>query len=217
MTRPIAILGLALVLVARPAAAQTVSLTPIDPTRWDASVTLGWLGGDKSDIAEPWNNWYDTFATSVDVGRYWTPHLKTEVGTTLTTSGAVYSQRQVVLPGRPAPVFFTREHRFSLRALYLSASYQAFENAWAHPFVTAGVQLGWERERFENWPPTRELAPRLPPGDTPGTTFDVRPFLAGGAKLYVHENGFIRTDLSTAFDRHGATRVSWRIGAGIDF
>lgn len=218
MTRSIAaVLGVALVLAARPAGAQTISLTPIDPAVWDASVTVGWLGGDKSQIAERWNDWYDTFATSLDVGRYWTPHLKTEVGATFTTGGTVYSQQQAIVPGLRAPVFFTREHRFSLRALNLSASWQAFENAWVHPFVGAGVQVGWEQERADNVPSSREVTPHLPPAGTPGTAFDARPFLSGGAKLYVHERGFIRTDLTTVFDRRGASRVSWRIGAGVDF
>lgn len=217
MTRSIAIFGLALVLWTRPASAQTFTLTPINPAAWDASVTLGWLGGDKTPLAEPWNNWYDTFATSIDVGRYWATHLKTEVGTTLTSKGDVYSQQQIAVPGRPGPVFFSREHEFSVRALNLSASYQAFENAWVHPFLAAGVHLAWERERVENQLFIRELEGLVPPGDTSRTDVDARPFVSGGAKFYVSERGFIRTDLSTAFDTDGASRVWWRIGGGIDF
>ena len=65
---------------AGPAAAQTINLSPSDPKRWDATVSIGWLGGNKEGIGDRWNEWYDTFATSVDAGRYWTPHFKTELG-----------------------------------------------------------------------------------------------------------------------------------------
>ncbi len=207
-------LGCALLIAAGPAAAQGVTLSPSNPKNWDAAITAGWLGGDKHAIAERYNDWYDTFALSVDAGRYWTPHLKTEIGATLTTEGTVYSQRQV--SGRGGiPVFFSEEHRFSVRAVNLSAAYQFLDNQWAHPFLSAGVQLAWEREQVQQWPLS---GPGLPvPVTQPGTDFDVRPFISGGSKFYVSEQGFFRTDLSAAFDSRGAAIVWWRIGGGFDF
>ena len=219
----IAIVYMALLTGAGPADAQTISLTPTNEKAWDFGINVGWLGGDKEEIAGEWNDWYDTFGTSVDVGRYWTPHLKTEASVTFTTEGDVYSQEQFTLPGQPFPIFFSREHRFGLTALNLSAAYQLFENSWVHPFLGAGVQLGWERHRTETPFPTafgrdgRGPFPVPLTDDPPDTTFDARPFLSGGAKFYVTEQGFLRTDLSAAFDGHGATRLSWRIGGGIDF
>jgi hypothetical protein len=216
VTGRIVILSITLTVCARASAAQTVTLAPVDPKRWDTSVTIGWLGGNKDQIAERWNDWYDTFATSADVGRYWTPHLKTELGATMTSEGSVYSQEAISAPGRPSPIFISREHHFRLRALNLSAAYQFFENAWAHPFLAAGVQLGWERGRTETFPLTSPGFP-LPPSPDSRTRFDAHPFLSGGAKFYVTEEGFIRTDLSAAYDGRGAARVWWRIGGGIDF
>jgi len=219
----LSILSVVAALISHSAIAQTVTLVPSDPKRWDSSVSIGWLGGDKSDIAESWNDWYDTFATSVDVGRYFTPHIKTELGATFTSTGEVYSTDQFVVPTLPSPVFFSREHRFSVNALNVAAAYQWFDNTWVHPFVGAGVQLAWERHRVETPFPTAFTRDGRGPITVPPvaaeseTRFDPRPFLSGGAKFYVSEQGFIRTDLAAAFDGHGATRVTWRIGGGIDF
>jgi hypothetical protein len=223
VTGQIPILSLATFLFAQAAAAQGTSLAPSDPKRWDTSITIGWLGGNKEQLAGEWNDWYDTFATSVDVGRYWTPHFKTDLGATFTTDGDVYSQERFTVPGQSFPVFFSREHRFAIRALNLSAAYQFLENTWVHPFAGAGVQLAWERHRVETPFPTafgrdgRGPFPVPLPPDASGTTFDPRPFVLGGAKFYVSEQGFIRTDLSAAVDGRGATRVWWRVGGGIDF
>jgi hypothetical protein len=192
--------------------AQSISLSPTDPKRWDTSVTVGWLGGNREEIAEPWNDWYDTFATSLQAGRYWTPHLKTELGVTITNDGSVYSSEQVVVPGQPRPTFFSREHRYGVRAADISAVYQAFENRWVHPFVGAGVHFAWERHRAETPFP---LGPSLPA--VAESTFDPLPFVSGGTKFYVGDTGFIRTDLSAALGSAGAARVWWRIGGGIDF
>jgi len=219
VTNRIVCLSFALFACAHTASAQGVTLSESDPKRWDATVTIGWLGGDKEDLTGRWNSWYDSFATSVDVGRYWTTHFKTEAGAVLTTDGTVYAQEQVIVPGRPTPIFFSREYRFGVRALNLSAVYQLFENEWVHPFVAGGVHLGWERQRVETpfVPPFAGGPLPPPPPDRSGTVFEAQPFLSGGVKFYVNERGFIRTDLSAAFDRRGATRMWWRVGAGVDF
>lgn len=205
------------------AAAQSITLSPTVPKQWDFALNFGWLGGNRSDIAEEWDNWSDSFATSIDAGRYWTPHLKSEVSATVTTDGSIYSQEQLIFPGQLSPLFFAREHHFSLTSVRLSAVYQLFENTWVHPFVAGGVQLGWERHRIETPfpfvfgrdPQTQIPAPLV--DGSPRTTFDAHPFVGAGAKFYVGERGFIRTDLSAAFDNHGATHVTWRTGVGVDF
>ena len=210
------ILCSALLAGATPAAAQTVSLIPADPKRWDFGVAAGWLGGNKADLGDRWNDWYDTFATTIDFGRYWTPHLKTEATAVFSTEGTVYQQELVTVSGLPAPIYLSREHRFRLAALDLGASYQFFENAWVHPFVGGGVQFAHERHEVDAlvYDPR---APVVQPPHPRETDIGARPFVTGGAKFYVAERGFIRTDLSAAFDSRRATHVWWRIGAGIDF
>ena len=216
-------LCVAAIVLATRAAAQTVSLAPSDPKRWAAGVTVGWLGGNKEELGGGWNQWYDTLATSLDVSRYWTPHLKTDLSASFTTDGEIYSQEQLAVPGQPLPVFFSRAHRYGLTALNVSASYQFLENQWVHPYAGAGVQLAWERHHVEAPFPGafsrdgRGPFPIPPASDGARTSFDPRPFVLGGAKFYVTEHGFIRSDLSAAFGGGGATRVWWRVGGGIDF
>jgi hypothetical protein len=217
-----AIFCLAAGMFAQAAHAQTIDLTPADPKRWDTAVTIGWLGGNREDFAEPWNDWYDTFATSLQVGRYWTSNLKTEAGVTLTSDGDVYATDQVDVPGSPRPIFFSRQHLFGVTAVDLAGVYQPLENRWVHPFVSAGVHLAWERHRVESpfspaYGPDGRPYPVPPIAVPQETTFDPRPFVSGGAKFYVTETGFIRTDVSAALAAGGTPRVWWRIGGGVDF
>lgn len=199
--------------------AQLLSLSPPAPTRWDASGQVGWVSTSKEDVAEEWNDWADAAALSLDVGRYLSPHLKLEGSATLTTDGTVYSYGQLSRPGQP-PVFFSREHRFRVAALSAAAHYQFFENRWIHPFLTAGAQIGWERERVLT--PPLQFAGRsgrdaLPPPEQRRDRIDARPFAGAGAKFYVGERAFLRTDLTAAFDAGGVARVTWRGGVGVDF
>jgi hypothetical protein len=45
----------------------------------------------------------------------------------------------------------------------------------------------------------------------------VRPFALGGAKFYVNERGFVRTDLGLAWHEGRVGQITWRIGIGVDF
>jgi hypothetical protein len=202
--------------------AQSIDLSAPDPKRWDVTGSIGWLGGNKSDLAEDWNDWYDTFAASLDVGRYWTPHFKTEAGVTFTTDGTVFSHEERLIPDERASIFVPREHTFRLTALSAAATYQFLENTWVHPFLSGGVQFVQERERaFSHDVPyfrrdfTRIDVPIPPP--VQATVLSVRPFAMGGAKFYVNERGFIRSDLSVAWHDGRAGHVTWRAGIGVDF
>ncbi len=204
------------------AAAQTIDVTPADPKRWDVSVHAGWLSGSETELAEDWNDWYDTFAASVEAGRYWTPHFKTEVGGTFTTEGTVFSTERVDVPGQPFPVFVSRQHHIRLDALTVSAGWQFFENTLVHPFVAAGIAAGRERTRSEApfGPPFDREGRPIPvplPAETTTTDVDARPFVSGGAKFYFSENGFFRTDLTVVLDSGGVSRTHWRAGFGVDF
>jgi hypothetical protein len=225
MTRPVHVafvLGAAL-LAASPAAAQTISTTPRNPPRWDVSGSLGWFAGNKASIADEWNNRYDAFAASLDAGRYWTPHLKSEAGATFTTEGSVYARDDLVFPGQPYPISRFREHHFRVAALSAAAVYQFLENSWVHPFISAGVSLAWERERTFT---PEQIVPSSVPGrpfvvpainDIRDTSLHALPFIGGGFKLYASERLFVRTDAGATFDARGVSQFTWRAGVGVDF
>jgi opacity protein-like surface antigen len=213
---------LAVLCCSQAAFAQSVVIAPSDPKRWDVTGSIGWLAGDKSDIAEEWNDWYDTFATSLDVGRYWTPHVKTEAAVTFTTEGGVFARQQPFIPGGGPPIYIPREHHFRVTAFSATATYQFLENTWVHPFLTAGVQFTEERERaFSIGIPYsgRDFSPIDVPIEPPrqATVFSVRPIATGGAKFYVNERGFVRTDLGVAWHHGRVAQVTWRAGIGVDF
>ena len=221
-SRRVAICCLVVLSCSHTAFAQAVTVSPPDPRRWDVAGSVGWLAGNKSGIAEEWNDWYDTFATSLEVGRYWTPHVKTEAGVMFTTEGGVFARQEPFVPDRGSPIFIPREHHFRVTAFSASATYQFFENAWVHPFLSAGVHFTEERERaFSIDVPyygrdfTRIEVPIEPPRQA--TVFSIRPVAMGGAKFYVNERGFVRTDLGVAWHDGRVAHVTWRAGIGVDF
>jgi hypothetical protein len=197
--------------------AQHVTLTPTPPRNWEGSIHLGWFSGD-APAAGDWNDWYDAPVVSVDVGRYWTSHLKTEAGVSVAGEGRFYSQRRIDNPGQPAPAYRFTEHLLSSTQASGALTYQFLENAWVHPFVSAGVLVVREKERRAIQDPFG-----VPVGALPAirseTARQVRAhaFLGGGLKLYVNERAFIRTDARLML---GAPRISafaWRAGIGVDF
>jgi len=212
----------AVLLAASVASAQTISTTPREPARWDAGGAVGWFAGNKEGLADEWNDWYDTFAASLAVGRYWTTHLKTEAAATFTNEGSVYGRDALVIPGQPYPIFRFREHHFGMTAISAAAVYQFLENAWVHPFVSAGVSLGWERDRSivpGQVLPAGGLRPLVIPAstETRHVSMEARPVVGGGLKCYTGERVFIRTDVGALIDAHGVSHVIWRIGVGTDF
>jgi hypothetical protein len=223
-------MGVAVVLgaliIAPPAAAQETSLItlrPADPDRWDFATQVGWFGGNKSDIAPDWNNWYDAASFDVSGGYYWSPHLKFEVGVSTTAQGTLFVQQQVeVFPGA-LPYFRSQEHRFRATSVGAGLIYQFFQNSWFHPFVGGGVAVVHEAERAQVSQPTvffrdaqtRVVVPPTPPIDRESTS--ARPFASLGFKAYVSPRAFIRTDLRVAASRERAESVEWRAGVGFDF
>jgi hypothetical protein len=215
----------ALAVAASRAAAQEpslVTLNPTNPTRWDFATQVGWVGGNKSDIAPEWNSWYDTASIEMSGGYYWTRHLKVELDLATTAAAGVSVQERLLL-SEGFPVFRPREYQFRSTSIGAGVTYQFFENAWFHPFVSTGVSAIHERERAGIAPPMtffRDSQTRviLPASDTfERTTTSVRPFAAAGFKAYVTERAFIRSDMRVSASSDRAEFVVWRAGVGFDF
>ena len=204
-------------------AGAQVTLSPAEPTRWDTAVTIGWLGGNKSDIGPGWNDWYDAASVDASAGYFLTPHLKLDLGVGTGAAAAMTIVEPAPLPGDGFPYYRSREHRFRATSMTGGASYQFFDNAWFHPFLGAGVAVIHERERapFEaahtifRDPQTRVLLPPLPAIDT--TTTTVHPYGSVGFKAYASERVFVRTDLRITASTERARSAEWRAGVGVDF
>jgi opacity protein-like surface antigen len=221
--RPIGLL-LAAMLVASPAAAQqapVVSLVPDDPARWDAAGSIGWRGGNKSDIAPEWDEWFDAATFGASISYHLTTPLKVELDVSTTTDGTVFAQEPFVVPGQPFPLFRFGEHRFRSTSVSAGALYQFGENRWLHPFLGGGLEVVRERARLE-------LEEQRPCAGVPCVPVPVPaeesvshrglPFATAGFKWYMTERAFVRSDVRSTFSSgRGIDAVTWRIGIGADF
>ncbi len=79
------------------------------------------------------DSWYSVAAIDATVGRYWTPHFKTEFDVGTAGEGRIYGPY--------------REQNLRETTVGATALYQFFENQWVHPFIGGGVELAREHIR----------------------------------------------------------------------
>jgi hypothetical protein len=222
----IAFLGLGLLLTSA-ASAQTPP-QPARTTPWEVSLMAGGVAGHAAppEPAGYSQDWTRAGLAGVVVGRYWSTHLKTELGLSAGSEGRQYIQRRVIVPDNPAPFFqggeqFTRVHQIAGTVVW-----QFLENEWAHPFLEAGVALDFERQRRVLLPTTVYTGdPRLPNArvvvvearnEGPESTTHARGIIGAGAKVYVHPRAFFRADARATFDAR-LEHLVFRAGFGVDF
>src|SRR5688572_29482914 len=116
-----------------------VTLAPADPSRWDASAQIAWLGQHLPGSFN-WDRWYQVAAGGASVGYYYTPHVKAEFDIGTSTRGESYSSEPIPAPPGPVPPgaafpFLQRDHEFTVTAASAGLIAQFFENTWFHPFV----------------------------------------------------------------------------------
>jgi hypothetical protein len=192
------------------------TFVPDAQRRWDTAWLIGWRGVDKSEVAPDWNEWYDVGAFSASAGHYLTPHLKIDLDVSTTTTGRVYGQEVFGNPG-PAASYQIRSYGFRRTSVSPSLVYQFFENRWVHPFLGAGLEgIREAEELFVQLLPPFGPRPPVPTLET-RVRYSTQPLVTGGAKFYVSERAFIRTDMLLTFSSSGAESAVWRVGAGVDF
>jgi opacity protein-like surface antigen len=204
-------------------AQQAISLVPADAPRWEVAAGAGWFGRaqTRSTGAFPDDIWLHAGSVAASIGYRWAPHftLTGEAGTS--SNGRFYSYEPVAVPGRPTPIFQSREHGVRTTTASAAVAYQFFDNRWVHPFVMTGVEVAHERDRIESI-----VQPIVGPDGRGGvptasveakTTRAVLPTVGGGFKFYVSERAFIDTGVRFSFDRGGLVSSTWRSGIGFDF
>jgi opacity protein-like surface antigen len=203
-------------------AQQAISLVPADAPRWEFAASAGWLGRPQTRSTGFFADdiWLNAGSVAASLGYQWAPHLQFTGEVATSSDGRFYTYEPVTVPGRPTPIFDSREHGVRTTTASGAVAYQFFDNRWVHPFVAAGVEVAHERDRIESF-----VQPILPDGRTgvpipsveTKTTRAVRPMLGGGVKFYVAERAFISTDVRLSFGRDGVATSSWRSGVGFDF
>ncbi len=203
----------AVILAARPALAQQPDLP-----KWDAGASFGLLFGngwhpDTDDYGEP------HAAYHLELGRFWTTHLKTDTAIILTHARHDYDYALYPVQG-VANVYVFTDHDRRLTAVSVAATYQFFENAMMHPFVSAGAQFGVSSDHMYRERETytiNRISYTVPALDTRTTTTLVRPFVAVGAKSYFNERTFIKSEFALAAGSSGISHGILRLGFGFDF
>jgi len=220
---------------ARPAAPAPGSAP--DLKSYDLAGYLGRFGAKAASSGESFESFHDdrygAIYLALGGGYYWTEHIKTEVEFGGTGEAEVYGLRSfaVNVPGVP-PNFplYSRQH-VSSRTLSVAQSYQFFHNTWFHPYVSAGVDVEWERRRTmyppQSYYPPPVFTPGVPSQPRPPIPIPGRPdeeernvltsvFAATGFKAYVARHAFFRSDLKFG-GRSDRRSVVVRIGMGVDF
>jgi hypothetical protein len=205
-------------------AQQQANLTPPAIGQWDSAAQLALVNRNETELGG-WDNWYSVAAVHGSAGRYWTPHLKTELDIGTAGQGKIGGAENGPASEFGYPYARYRTHLFHVTTLGAAAVYQFFENQWVHPFVGAGVELARERHTADALPPeVVRVAPNAPPVTLPAAAavdavrYWVRPLITGGFKFYVAPRAFIRTDVRTSLAVSGRpAALQWRGGIGFDW
>lgn len=206
--------------IASAALLQPLSAAAQEPNlpKWDAGASFGLLWG------QGWHqggeNYDEPFVVyHIELGRFWTTHLKTDTAVILTNSRRDYDYEFVAVSGLPGGYSFT-EHERQLTAASGAVTYQFFENQMMHPFVSAGLHVGSGHDhayRNQLTHTANRVTYTIPAIDTETTTVLVRPFFAVGAKSYFNERTFIRSEFAGVVGSKGLSHGTLRLGFGFDF
>jgi len=193
--------------------------TPHSP-RWDVGGGTGLFFMHESEVAaQQWGDWNGNTEIRGDLGRYWTPHLKTGLAVGAAPRFRSYEDAFVIVGGvrRYASVLVA----VRLTTIAPSLTYQFFDNDFMHPYVTGGVRMGiLDVRRTRDGSLYSDRAGQnsdVPSIDERRTVLNARPFAAAGFKSYINRQAFVRTEALTAFGASGATQVTLHLGMGVDF
>jgi hypothetical protein len=194
---------------------------------WDVTLTAG-LFQSKPDGADgPYgDDWYLTGRYAASAGRFWTPHLKTEVEFATTGQGSRYTNRPANVPGVPAYYPLNVHETFRLHQISGRVVWQFLENTWVHPYVFGGITA--DAQHHSTYIPDQYYYPTNDPR-TPGNRILVTPevdesgidYSAGatagiGTKVYVSSKSYFNAGFVVSRAKPSTT-VSFIAGFGVDF
>jgi len=222
-TTALMLAGLLLGAIASAQSNPTASRAP-SLARWDVEGSIGLhLTGDAGvqPDTEPYQGarWGGSGVAAFrgSIGHYWTNHLKNEFG--VSWMGERFSNVETADPGVPsgrASVTDTQQ----LQTFSAAATYQFRDNAFAHPYVSAGIAVLRVSDHYVQESRTFRIngvtytARAI---DEYVTSFLVRPIVAAGYKFYFNQRVYVRPEAAAAIGPGGSSHVALRIGVGTDF
>lgn len=220
-------IAVALLLAPAGAAAQPVDAHGAPYREWDVDGSVGFdilsdadgAAGENVAYGDAWN---PSWAGGFDLGRYWTGHLKSSVGLTFLQDSSRYVTDTVVpAPGVVANAYTW--HRASRIGVSVAGTWQFFDNAFMHPYVSAGLRtlvldVVADRQPYAYaWGASGSGTYRVPEEHREYRTVRVRPFVAVGSKSYFAERAYVRPEVTLGFNNHGLGRFGARLAFGVDF
>lgn len=213
----------AVLLVAGQAVAQSGQPLTVEPEgfpRWDAGGGVGLFYMRPLDDREFDDYWDVHGDVRVDVGRYWTTHLKTEIGLSLPQTWTDYRYDPFPVTGPASGANSFTEVKRRLTTFSPSVTYQFLENTFAHPYLSAGVRMGvleTHERREERTATQNQITVTVPALDERSTSVRAAPFVAGGFKSYFNDRAFVRSEALVAFRSGAAEQLTFRLAFGLDF
>jgi hypothetical protein len=157
----------------------------------------------------------------VNLGRYWTDNLKTEIEGGWLSRAKVESYETIDVGADR--VYAESDYVLEDLRLSISQSVQFGRNAWTHPFLGAGVDIDYLRTT-EDRPPQQGFAYTgsqsrsvfVPGAHEREAKVRAVPFVKGGVKMYFSDCAFVVQEFKFGIAR-GLDHVLWKTGIGIDF
>ena len=196
---------------------------PTTYPRWDAGGSWGLTFTNHDDLKAFDDNDPAANALNVDFGRYFTPHLKADVGVMWSQSHYLYADPVVrPIPGLPRELSYLEWTPVTITPTTVSTAltYQFRDNELMHPYLSAGVRTIWQATHAERYASTvtiRGIRYDIPAVDERSTSVVARPFVAVGCKSYFNQWVFMRSEWLVAFGPAGYSHSTLRIGTGFDF
>jgi len=204
---------------------------PLRLPAWEISGSIGVFMMDSDRITEEehtagtdrftGDDWL-AVAYGLGVGHYWTPHLKVDAGfahRSLHDTIDFESGRPPGLSTAFKPILVVTGKTVDLTTVVAGATYQFRENAFFHPYVSAGVRMGWLREhRFRDQSDGTTPYPHTVMAlDERTNQLLARPVVAGGAKWYLDQFVFLRPEAALALRPGRLLDMTFGVSVGRDF
>jgi hypothetical protein len=200
---------------------QPTSYPPALP-KWEFGGGAGLLYLRSEELFSPCvcggDDWDPTTELRADLGRYWTEHIDTSISVGVSPTVDHYETR--ILRSDGVDRYVGNQWTSRVTTVSPRLTYQFLSNAFMHPYVSGGVRLGVvEEHRFRDDLPyqlgtVRYVVPRL---DERRTIVVAKPFVAAGAKSYLTDSAFVRSEILAASRTDGIVEVSLHLGIGLDF
>ena len=207
-------------LFAAVASAQTAPTAQPRMPAWDADFSLGLLSNSARDEGKPRDGSSTHADARVDVGYYWTQHLKTEAGVGFLNTWNDYEFETFPVPGLPGGGYSVVEESVRMAMVTPTVTYQFLENQFAHPYVSVGARVGFLETRSTRHAQTitqNRITYSVPALDRTDSRVLARPVVAAGYKWYFNERTFMRSEVQASFGPDGSLHPALRVGFGFDF